>query len=131
MNLRGHHLFCTALFSGHGYDSAFTEAMETAIKALKAGEVLQLTSGMDELCKSCPNRLESGVCALGNEDVLYRDRAALAVLGISLGKTLSWERAQSLLARLSEDEFQRVCGNCRWQKEGLCSWQLLHQRTSR
>ncbi len=129
MKLRGHHLFCTALFSGHGYDEAFTAAMTAAIKAMRDGEQLELLAGPDVLCAACPNCLETGGCALGTEDVLRRDGAAFAVLGLKAGEKLSWPQAQNLLSRITEEGFRKVCGGCRWKKEGLCSWETLSRRT--
>jgi len=127
MKLRGHHLFCTALFSGHGYDEAFTEKMSAVIEKWKTGESIILLTTADEVCSACPNRRKQGGCALGTEDVLRRDQAALEVLELSPGDHLTWKRAGTLLSRVTEEEFQKVCGNCRWQKDGLCSYSLLRE----
>lgn len=129
MKLRGHHLFCTALFSGHGYDESFTKAMTAAVEVLQNGEPIELVSGPDGLCAACPNRMKGGGCALGTDDVLCRDRAAFQVLGLAAGESLSWRQAGKLLSQVTERDFQTVCGNCRWQKEGLCSQKLLRERT--
>ena len=75
--IRGHHLFCMTLFSGHGYDAAFTNAMKNTIFSLQGGESILLCSGEDEICQSCPNQRQAGGCALGTEDALQRDEAAL------------------------------------------------------
>lgn len=61
MRLRGHHLFCTTLFQGCGYDQAFTDRMWQTLSRLEAGE----------------------------------------------------------------QQWLSVCGGCRWQKEGLCSWEFF------
>lgn len=130
MKLRGHHLFCTALFSGHGYDENFTNAMIAAVKAFRNGEPIELVLGSDGLCAACPNQQESGVCTLGTENVLCRDRAAFKILRLTAGQTLNWRQAKRLLSQVTEQEFQKVCGDCRWQKEGLCSQKLLQERTA-
>lgn len=130
MRLRGHHLFCTALFSGHGYSEAFTEKMTHLTKQLRAGEKLTVIVGADEVCAACPNRTSEGGCALSSEDVEKRDRAALRVLRLAPTEELTWEEAKSRLSRLTEQEFQAVCGGCRWQEEGLCSLSLLLQAVS-
>lgn len=129
MKLRAHHLFCTALFSGHGYDAAFTEAMSAAISVLKAGGPAELLVGPDALCLSCPNRREDGGCGLGTENVLERDLAALTVLQLTEGENVCWYEVQRRLSRITEAGFQTVCGDCRWQKEGLCSYRILQDRT--
>lgn len=125
--LRGHHLFCTFLFSGSGYDEKFTENMQKTIDALAAGEPIKMCGGHDAICACCPNRQPDG-CALGTEDVASRDKAALRELGLSTGDELTWEQLRARLAGIDEAAFQRVCGECRWQREGLCSYALLSQR---
>ncbi len=129
MRLRGHHLFCAALFSGHGYNASFTAKMTAAVKAMRAGEGLELLIGPDGLCASCPNRRENGGCSLGTEDVTSRDEAALRVLRFFPGEQTSWPQVKRRLSRLTEKEFRSVCGHCRWQKAGLCSLALLRERT--
>lgn len=128
--IRGHHLFCMALFSGHGYDQAFTENMAGLIAALRAGERFRLTEGQDQVCGACPNRQQDGGCALGTENVLQRDRAALRVLNLTAGQELGWEQARERLAAVTEEDFGAVCGKCRWAGEGLCSFALLAERVS-
>ena len=123
--IRGHHLFCMALFSGHGYDPAFTENMAGLIAALRAGERFRLTEGQDQVCGACLHRQENGGCALGTENVLQRDRAALRVLNLTAGRELGWEQARERLAAVTEEDFEAVCGKCRWAGEGLCSFALL------
>lgn len=128
MRLRGHHFFCSALFSGHGYDEAFTERMTAAIAEARAGEPLIPQAGPDDLCAACPHRLPEGGCALGTEDVLRRDLAAFAVLGLAPGQPVDWAGTRPSLAAVTPEGFQRVCGGCRWRREGLCSLGLLRQR---
>lgn len=127
LNLRGHHIFCTALFSGHGYDEAFSERMTNIIKRWQSGEAAALFEGSDEVCRACPNRQADGGCELGTENAANRDAAALRVLGLSAGERLEWKRAGVLLSEISESDFQAVCGECMWQREGLCSFQLLQK----
>ena len=123
--LRGHHLFCTALFSGHGYNQAFAENMAALIEEGRSGGEFLLVQGQDGVCAACPNREEGGGCALGTEDAARRDREALAVLDLAPGDRLSWRDIAARLERLSPEDFRRVCGGCRWAREGLCSYELL------
>lgn len=129
MKLRGHHLFCMALFSGHGYDQSFTAAMNHLLLERKSGSPAQLLIGVDSLCAACPNRMEDGGCLLGTENVEMRDRAALRVLGFQEGESVSWAETQKRFSKVTEEDFQAVCGDCRWQKGGLCSFKLLQERT--
>lgn len=126
--IRGHHLFCMALFSGHGYDKAFTENMKELITTLRSGTSFCIYCGEhDAICAVCPNKIPSG-CTLGTCDVLDRDSSALDVLSLNVGEELNWTKAMELLAGVDEPGFEQVCGGCRWAKEGLCSWELLHER---
>lgn len=125
--IRGHHLFCMALFTGHGYDEAFATNMASVIRDLKAGESFRPVSGHDAVCAACPNRRPEGGCALGTEDVQARDEAAFRVLGLQAGVTLTWQQAKNGLQNITEAEFQNVCGGCRWAGEGLCSQRLLQK----
>ena len=125
--LRGHHMFCTTLFSGSGYDRAFAENMRELIENMQKGEEVQLVEGHDSICRCCPNREPEG-CALGTGDVSRRDAAALEVTGMVPGQVLDWRGLKERLEMVSEMDFQHVCGDCRWQREGLCSYPLLRER---
>lgn len=124
MRLRGHHLFCATLFQGCGYDQAFTDRMRQTLSRLEAGEPFVLCCEGDVLCGACPHRVENG-CALGTEDVLRRDRAALEAVGLSPGQELTYSQMGFLLGGVGEQQWLSVCGGCRWQKEGLCSWEFF------
>lgn len=128
MKLRGHHLFCTTLFTGHGYSEAFTERMTALLESLKNGERAELCVGGDVLCEVCPNRQENDGCTLGTENACERDLAALSVLQFSPDESVLWRTAHERMLTLTEPQFQVVCGDCRWQKEGLCSLKLLQKQ---
>ena len=123
--LRGHHLFCATLFQGCGYNEAFTRSMQEVLAALEAGEGLSLVCGSDDLCRACPHCLPGNACALGTEDVLRRDRAAREACGFSLGQELSPVQVGERLRQVNRSQWEKVCGGCRWQREGLCSWELF------
>lgn len=127
--LRGHHIFCTTLFSGSGYDQAFTTNMRQLIEYMQNGGKFQLVQGHDAICQYCPNREPDG-CALGTENVAHRDTAALEVTGLATGQVMDWTELREYLGGISEEGFQHVCSDCRWQKEGLCTYKLLRERVS-
>lgn len=129
--LRAHHLFCGTLFSGHGYDESFTANMTELLKAVGDGEEILLCEGPDDLCAACPNKTEKVGCFLGTEDVLNRDRAAFSALKFQKGETVSWDEVTKRLCNVSGRDFSSVCGGCRWEKEGLCSYELLLKRVGR
>lgn len=125
--LRGHHLFCGTLFQGHGYNEIFADCMGETLNALASGENLTLCAGSDDLCAVCPHRMENNGCALGTENVSRRDRAALEAVGFAVGQELRPEQVGERLRQVTEAQWERVCGKCRWRKEGLCSWQLFQK----
>ena len=128
--VRGHHLFCMALFSGHGYSEEFSRNMQNLIDQLKKGASISVCRGeADQMCSACPNRTKDDECLLGTSDVRDRDSAALKVLNISVGDELSWTKTISLLKAVTQEEFLQVCDSCRWKDEGLCTWELLRQRS--
>ena len=100
----------------------FTQCMQNTLEALAAGENLTVCSGSDDLCAACPHRRENNGCALGTEDVFRRDQAALAAVGVLSGQEMKITQAGQRLRRVEKDQWLSVCGGCRWQKEGLCSW---------
>lgn len=123
MRLRPHHLFCATLFQGTGYDEAFTARMEEALAALSRGEPFTLCTGPDSLCAACPHH-QGEACALGTRDVLCRDGAALRAVGLAPGEWLP-AQAGERLRQVARPQWEAVCGGCRWQREGLCSWELF------
>ncbi len=129
MILRGHHLFCTALYGGAGYSETFCRRMGDLLARQAAEEPMELTVGPDELCGACPHKTLTGGCALGTENVLRRDENALAVLGLTSGEAVTWARVRPRLAAVSDEAFVRVCGECRWQRQGFCTAALLRERT--
>ena len=125
IGLRGHHLFCLTLFSGRGYSEAFTRNMESIQKQLNSDGSFLLLEKEDDVCSACPNLLPGAGCLLGTENVNNRDRAALRVLHLVPGREYSWRETGKKLMKVSAEEFEAVCGECRWNREGLCSREKL------
>lgn len=128
--IRGHHLFCMTLFSGHGYSESFARNMEATIASLARDpeQQLRLLTGQDEICAACPNLRKDGGCEYGTLDVQHRDRAVFDVLGISADCECSWKQLVEKLRRVSEPEFLSVCANCRWLESGICSYPAFSEK---
>jgi len=58
--LRGHHLICINFFSGKGYDEVFVDNLKGIMKGIDT-EVIRITEGPDDVCKSCPISRATGV----------------------------------------------------------------------
>ena len=125
--LRGHHLFCATLFQGHGYDELFTVSMRNTVEAVNAGETIALVAGSDDLCQACPHRRPENDCALGTEDVSRREKAALDAVGLCPGVEMASSQVGERLRQVTQAQWESVCGGCRWQTEGLCSWKLFRR----
>lgn len=124
IRLRGHHLFCMVLFTGHGYDERFTRNMSELLRTLKSDEdaSILLVAGDDSVCAACPN-LKGISCGLGNGDVTARDLHAREALSLACGQVYPYQALQKALSKVTETEFNRVCANCSWWQQGFCSYE--------
>lgn len=154
--LRAHHLFCTALFQGKGYNKLFTEEMTSVIHRLNRPDTeLILLSEPDNICLHCPNLKPDGKCALDKEktaipaenqngdiipaektdtgnkntiisDIENTDKFILQYFNLPAKKPVSKTRVyQRLKDTLTKEFFEQCCHDCRWYKQGLCSYEQL------
>lgn len=124
--LRGHHLLCTRLFSGNGYNQIFTEHMKEIVartgtdKYKKFGvfpqaKGIRLICGTDDICRKCPNLSENKqYCILGNEDVQKKDRLTLEYAGLLENGLYTLEEAERGVKQINREQFDEICGSCRW-----------------
>ena len=120
LRLTPHHINCIQHYSGRGYDDAFTERMnEISSLLLDGSTVIELVSGKDDVCGSCPN-FRGGSC-LSAEKIDKLDENWLHAAGLSLGERLTWD--DICLATLPlfsrPDLFRKFCGGCVWY--GFCT----------
>ena len=117
IKLRPHHAVCAALFAGKGYNSDFTENMQSIVTELKTrpDTIIELNCNPDSLCLKCPNL--SGKCASDKKSELL-DVQWLHALNLREGDLLSWRALQNLvMPHLATDEaLERICGSCE------CEW---------
>ena len=116
MKLRPHHLLCIQLFTGHGYDEAFTAYMTKTVSLLRSDpqtEIL-LQCGCDDLCAVCPHN-RSGVCT-EQEKTNRLDAAVLHECGLHDGQSAKWQMLSAAAREqiLQTDRFAAVCGDCQW-----------------
>ena len=122
--LRGHHLFCATLFQGCGYNEAFTRSMQEALAALEQG-------------RGCPWFVAATTCAglvplpawerlrFGHGGCAEAGSGCTEACGFSLSQGLSPVQVGERLRQVNRSQWEKVCGGCRWQREGLCSWELF------
>lgn len=137
--LRGHHILCSRLFSGHGYNDRFAVRMgevvaRTGLKNYKPPVPYELTEHVkiicsnDYVCSKCPNLIENQTesrCDLGDDDVKEKDRKTLKYAELKENNTYTLEEIAEGVEKITEEQFNEICGTCRWFKAGLCSYEKL------
>ncbi len=61
IKLRGHHLVCLHFFKGEGYNPEYIENLREILRRAEAGEEIEVSSGVDDVCRMCPN-LKGEIC---------------------------------------------------------------------
>lgn len=132
IRLRGHHLGCTAGFTGHGYDSPFTANLARIAGVLERDpdHPIVVVAGPDDVCGPCPH-LGSGVCARDPQAevrVQVHDREFLEALGLEVGDRTTPREVSLRLERDPEarGRILRACALCPWT--GVCAF---HRRWER
>lgn len=120
MRLRPHHILCIQKFTGHGYDSVFTEHMTEIVSQLSVnpGTKITVTKGCDVLCAMCPEN-SKGFCN-SFEKTTILDNKVLDICNIAYDEEVIWsDIARKAYKRVFEtDEFNNICSDCQWF--GLC-----------
>lgn len=132
--LRFHHLLCIPLFEGRGYSDNFSlnmakikQRLESSKENSKQSAVEKITfiCDFDSVCENCPNKSEKG-CLLNEEDrekIEDKDRYIAQLLGEKSGYFADYFTALNLARdKIDSNEFIKICGQCRWYKAGVCSF---------
>lgn len=123
--LRPHHGLCIHFFEGKGYSSEFTEHMSKTIARLqKPNTRIVLTMQEDEICRMCPNYLETG-CSSKDKVEKY-DRKVLKLTGLKCDIPMPFSKLQATVADkiIAEGKMSQVCADCGWA-------QICHQSAQR
>ena len=133
--LRFHHLLCLPLFEGKGYSDGFSANMASIKeRAENSGEEINFICDFDSICENCPNKSEKG-CLLNEdsaENIEDKDRYIMKLFGVESGFAASYKNALSLaLERIDEEEFEKICGNCRWCKTGIFGFEKWRENVGR
>lgn len=131
-------MLCTVLYKGHGYSETFEDNMAEIVGRLAEGTKVTLKTSPDAICSECPNRLQDGGCALDenkkekSDDIRTMDECVLDILKLSKEEIYDskyiFERAKENITR---EFFEACCGECRWNKMGLCSFDEYMQEINR
>lgn len=113
--LRPHHALCLRFYRGEGYSDTFNEGMAAIARSLAGGKALvRITSGTDDICKSCPRAI-GGICLDEGKSGRY-DEITARIASLKPNDTFTWT---SLKARLDEtvfsgDQFSLIYLDCTW-----------------
>lgn len=136
LTLRGHHLLCSRLFNGNGYNEEFAMRMGEAVSRMslknyqnpieynKAEEIF-LICGSDYVCEKCPNLINEKGCMLGTDDVFNKDILTIKYAGLEENKKYKPEDIEKAVKNINKAQFEEICGTCRWHKAGYCSFEKL------
>lgn len=140
MQLRVHHLLCSALYVGKGYSEEFCENMKEIVQRLwncaaqgqeqdgKLQEEIMLVIEPDSICQKCPNLTKEG-CSLDDNHVVSKDAALAQKLGLEINKHYEILQLMEHTAKnLSKEIFETSCHNCEWYKMGLCRYEKLVEK---
>lgn len=127
--LRFHHLLCLPLFEGKGYSDRFSANMarikQYAENPENNKEEITFICNFDSVCENCPNKSETG-CLLNGDDkdgIEKKDRYIAELLNVKEGFSANYASALKLAEeKIHCDEFIKICGECRWYKAGICSF---------
>lgn len=131
--LRFHHLMCIPLFEGKGYSDVFSANMlriKTCLEAKNSN--VTLICGFDIVCENCPNKTEkdclldfdSSESGCSKENIVDRDHLVSGIIGISEGSCIAYNKAlEQARGKIGKEEFESICGKCRWFKAGVCSFE--------
>lgn len=136
MQLRVHHLLCSALYVGEGYSEQFCGNMEKIVKWLwekqPSGEneerTVELVTQPDCICRECPNLTGEG-CSLDDNNVVSKDALLAQELGLETQRIYSVsEVLRQTSKHLTKEIFEASCKNCEWYLKGLCRYDKLVEK---
>ncbi len=125
MLFRAHHILCTNLYRGLGYDDAFCKNMTEKVQLLKTEPSIRLTlvAKPDDICANCPNLREDGFCANGDNHVVEKDRLLIEALHLRENARYTYRQLNLHAGKyLTKDIFEKSCKNCKWRRIGVCSF---------
>lgn len=114
-NLRPHHGLCLHFFQGEGYSEEFIQNMQNIVDTLATNPTIHLITANDDVCRTCPNRVNETECAC-DKKVLHYDKRVVELCNLTLNSTLSWNDFSIKVYNniLSPNLRETVCGDCEW-----------------
>ena len=116
-SIRPHHLLCLQFFEGKGYNDDFVKHMtEIHKKLLNENPVINIVSGVDDICKNCPNN-ENGQCNK-EPSVSGNDNRTYDAMKDDLKNEQTWEELTEIVYKniIDKNKLRVVCRTCRWSE---------------
>lgn len=114
-SIRPHHLLCLQFFEGKGYSDDFVKHMtEIHEKLLNENPVINIVSGVDDICKNCPNN-EGGKC-IKEISVSGNDRRTYEAIKGDVERGQTWSELTEIVYKniIHKGRLKQVCETCRW-----------------
>ncbi len=128
VRLRPHHILCTRIFTGSGYDKKFTETMRRVVDDCNvASRGISIVEGLDEICDACPHN-DGFMCRKNPQLAAELDERVLSDLGLEYGGIYeSISLFDKVEVAMRKGMFYEMCLRCEWFGS-LCHRALLNTR---
>lgn len=121
--VRPHHFLCLEGFKGFGYNPEHAKSWNSFSQIVKANPDIpvQIVSGEDSLCLSCPNSKKLGG-SCDEKVVSLIDRRVKEFLSLEYGKTYIFREIICKAKCIFDPELhEKICGHCGWRAiHGFC-----------
>lgn len=83
----------------------------------------------DEICQNCPNLTKQNTCNSKKNQIAKKDKKVCQMLHLQENEIYTYRELQIRAKKyLDQQNFEEICGNCNWKKQGFCSYGKLMQR---
>lgn len=120
LKIRPHHILCMKAYIGKGYSEEFNINIKRVINELKDdSKEVEVVFGLDDICSKCPYNIEGKICK-SEEKVNTMDSKIREYFSINSGVYTYKNLKEIVYSRISENEFNDICGNCQWYHVTNC-----------
>ena len=130
MKLRPHHLMCTQGYSGKGYSEDFVENMNNITDILRNNKdvKINLVFFTDDICKSCPEKLEEDLCSSNNK-VKSIDEKVVKYFNLEEKEYNYKKIVKYIKDNMTEEIMDDICSTCQWYNMSKCKEVMCSDRS--
>ncbi|KMT20933.1 DUF1284 domain-containing protein [Clostridium cylindrosporum] len=121
LKLRPHHIVCLNFYKGIGYSENFVSNMDLIVNKIKNNPETKILicSQADDICKECPH-LQIGKCTC-EDNISKIDKNASYYLNLEVNSIYKYNELVKLRNKyLTKANFEKICKDCQWYKDGVC-----------